>query len=413
MQRDAEIVVIGGGVIGSACALVLARSGRSVLLIDRGEPRRACSFGNAGHIATEQRVPLASPQTVRDLPRMLLDRKGPLAIRPGVLPQILRDWGWRFLAASRPSAYRRGCAVLGPLVDRALDDLRALLAGSAAAPRLLERGHHLVWQAGTAETIAAEAARLKAAGLPARPWGSEWPALPAAVRAGLRGGLTFTATAHVTDPWRLVEDVGEAFLAQGGRRMQGEVRALLPQDGGWQVDCGDRALMAEQVLLATGIEAPALLAPLGHRLPMIAERGYHVAIPGEGVAIEAPVVFKERGFILTPMESELRATTTTEFSPLGAPPDPRRPALLRRHLVESGWMSEATPSRDWMGNRPTLPDYLPVIGRSRRHPGLILAFGHQHLGLTLSGVTARMVRDLVAGHAAPPAELAIERFERS
>lgn len=406
MGRDAEIAVIGGGVIGSACALALARSGRSVLQIDRGEPRNACSFGNAGHIATEQRVPLASPQTLRDLPRMLLDRAGPLAIRPGVLPQLLSDWGWRFLAAARPSAYRRGCDVLGPLVDRALGDLRDLLAGSPASPRLIERGHHLVWQ-----SVPPDLKQLDAEGLPYRLWPEgDWPKLPETVRARIKGGLTFTATAHVTSPWGVVEGLNQAFLAQNGRRLQGEVRRLAPQDGGWLIECGVRVLSADQVVVATGVEAPTLLAPLGYRIPIVAERGYHMAIPGAGGWIEAPVVFKERGYIITPMEKELRATTTTEFSPFGAPPNPRRWALLRRHVVESGWIEPAAESRDWMGNRPTLPDYLPVIGRSRRHAGLIFAFGHQHLGLTLSGVTARLVRDLVAGDVAPPADLAIERF---
>ena len=405
--RDTEIAVIGGGVVGSACALALARSGRPVLQIDRGEPRRACSFGNAGHIGTEQRVPLASPQTLRDLPRMLLDRTGPLAIRPGVLPQLLSDWGWRFLAAARPSAYRRGCALLAPLADSALADLRDLLAGSPAAPRLIERGHHLVWQSGKPDTV-----QFEEEGLPYKLWrDGDWPVMPDSVRAKIKGGLTFTATAHVTSPWGIVEGLNQAFLEQNGQRLQGEVRLIAPQDGGWRIDCGERIVTADQILLATGVEAPALLAPLGYKVPVVAERGYHIAIPGAGGLIDAPILFRERDVIITPMEKELRATTTTEFSPLGAPPNPRRWALLRQHLVESGWTQAASGTSDWMGNRPTLPDYLPVIGRSQRHPGLIFAFGHQHLGLTLSGVTARLIRDLVAGRSVPAAGLGIERFQ--
>ena len=412
MRQDGEVVVVGAGVIGVSCALALVRTGRKVVLIDRAEPGRACSFGNAGHIATEQRVPLASPETLARLPSMLLDRTGPLAIRFGVLPQILlKGWGWRFLKASRPAAFARGSAILSGLVDTALVDLRALSAETSAAIRLKEQGHHLAWQSGTPADVAREAERIRAEGIPVRRWDEEgWPDLPDAVRSTIRGGLTFTGTAHVTDPWQMVLGLQQAFLARGGRVLRKEVRALEPSAGGWLVSYDDGVLVADAVLVATGVAAGDLLAPLGYRVPMIAERGYHVAIPGRRAAFDAPIVFKERGFIVTPMEDEMRATTTTEFSPRAAPPDPRRPALLRRHMIASGLLTPETETRDWMGCRPTLPDYLPVIGASRRYTRLYFAFGHQHLGLTLSATTARLVAAMIAGRGMPPAELSIERF---
>lgn len=412
MRQDGEVVVVGAGVIGVSCALALARTGRKVVLVDQAEPGLGCSFGNAGHIATEQRTPLASPETLRRLPSMLLDRTGPLAVRPGVLPQILlKGWGWRFLKASRPAAFARGSAVLSGLVDTALADLRELLAETEAGVRLREYGHHLAWQSGTPADIAREAERIRAEGIPLRRWDEEgWPALPDAVRSTIRGGITFTGTAHVTDPRDMVLGLQRAFHGLGGRTLRRAVRVLEPSAGGWLV-CDDAGvLQAEAVLVATGVAAGDLLAPLGYRVPMIAERGYHVAIPGEQAGFDAPIVFKERGFIVTPMENEIRATTTTEFSPRAAPPDPRRAALLRRHMIASGLMTEERETRDWMGCRPTLPDYLPVIGASRRHAGLYFAFGHQHLGLTLSATTARLVTAMITGQGMPPAELGIERF---
>lgn len=412
MRPDGELVVVGAGVIGVSCALALARAGRKVVLIDQAEPGRGCSFGNAGHIATEQRIPLASPETLRRLPSMLLDRTGPLAIRAGALPQILlKGWGWRFLRASRPAAFTRGSAVLSGLVDRALDDLRALLAGTSAAVRLQEHGHHLVWQSGTPTDIAQEAARIRRAGIPVREWKNEnWPPLPDRVRSTLRGGISFTATAHVTDPWQMLLGLQQAFHAHGGLTLRREVRALQPSSDGWLVLHDDGALKADAVLVATGVAAGDLLEPLGYHVPMIAERGYHVALPEQQARFDAPIVFRERGFIVTPMENEIRATTTTEFSPRTAPPDPRRPALLRRHLIASGLLTEEMESRAWMGCRPTLPDYLPVIGASRRHEALYFAFGHQHLGLTLSATTARLVTAMINAQGMPPAELGIERF---
>ena len=387
------IIVIGAGVIGTASALALARAGHNVTLIDRDEPGRGCSFGNAGHIATEQGVPLASFDTIRQLPKMLLDRSGPLAIRPDVLPQLACGWGWRFLKAALPADYARGSAVLGEMADHAMADLRDILAGTPAQLRLQERGHHLVWQH-------------KRPDLPLEPWrDGAWPALPEAVKGRIKGGMTYRETGHVTSPFQIVIGMRDAFLEQGGTLLRAEITAIEP---GWTIRHAGGAIAAEQILIATGVDAPQLLKPLGYEVPMIAERGYHLAQFGKGDRLDRPIVFSERGFIVTPMEGELRATTTTEFSPRHAPPNPHRWALLRRHLQAVG-LWEGGEVREWMGNRPTLPDYLPVIGRGREK-GLFFAFGHQHLGLTLSGTTARLVRDMVSGSGEPPPELSIERF---
>jgi glycine/D-amino acid oxidase-like deaminating enzyme len=392
--------VIGAGIIGTASALALARTGESVLLIDRDEPGMGCSFGNAGHIATEQRVPLASAQTIRRLPAMLLDREGPLAVRPGVMPQLLMEWGWRFLLAALPSAYARNAAALAALVDGALADLRQLLAGTPAQMRLQERGNHLVWE-GKQPPLPDDA--------PFELWrDGGWPELPQAIRARIKGGLTYTGTGHVTSPRGVVLGLRDALLGQGGRELRSRVTRLIPNAGGWEIRHDGGALQVERVLVATGVDAGALLRPLGYTVPLVAERGYHVALLGQGGLIDRPIVFHERSVIVTPMEGELRATTTTEFSPRFAPPTPRRWALLRMHMREMG-LPEGE-RREWMGNRPTLPDYMPAIGISRRHPGLMYAFGHQHLGMTLSGATARLVREMATGSGEPPPEFSLERF---
>ena len=379
------IAVIGAGVVGTACALSLQRAGHQVTLIDRDEPGRGCSFGNAGHIATEQGVPLASLDTIKQLPSMLLNRTGPLAIRPGVLPQLAGGWAWRFLMAARPADHARGAKVLGDMADHAMADLRDILAGTPAKMRLIERGHHLVWQH-------------KRPDLPLEAWrDGAWPYLPDAVKSRIKGGMTYLQTGHVTSPHQVVIGMRDAFLQQGGQELRMEVTAI-------------DDVKADQILIATGVDAGQLLKPLGYQVPLVAERGYHIAQMGRGEFLDRPIVFHERNIIVTPMQGELRATTTTEFSPRHAAPNPRRWELLKSHIKAVGLWEEGVETREWMGNRPTLPDYLPVIGRSQRHPGLFFAFGHQHLGLTLSGTTARLVRDMLSGSGEPPPELSIERF---
>jgi D-amino-acid dehydrogenase len=339
---------------------------------------------------------------------MLLDRQGPLVIRANVLPQLLGGWAWRFAKACRPADFARGSAALGGLMDHAMSDWRRLLAGTPAEHRLTAGGHHVVWQSpNPSADIAAALADAKAQNIPVRVWGTDdWPRLPEAVRARIGGGMTYLASGHVSDPYQIVAGLHAAFIAAGGRDVRQKIAALQPSGAGWRADDLDVA----RVVVATGIDAGTLLAPLGYQVPLIAERGYHVAVARNDAGFDAPIIFQERGFIVTPMEGFIRATTTTEFSHRDAAPNPKRPEILRNHLRASGLLSAEEQSSDWMGNRPTLPDYLPAIGASRRHGGLYFAFGHQHLGLTLAASTARLILGAMTGGAAASPDFALERF---
>ncbi len=115
--------------------------------------------------------------------------------------------------------------------------------------------------------------------------------------------------------------------------------------------------------------------------------------------------------IVTRFRSGLRAASFVEFGRAGSAPDRRKWARLRSHVAALG-LSFGEPVREWIGARPTLPDYLPAIGRSSRARNLFYAFGHQHLGLTLGPVTGEAIAALVIGE--PPAQdmtpFDIERF---
>jgi len=145
---------------------------------------------------------------------------------------------------------------------------------------------------------------------------------------------------------------------------------------------------------------------------MIAERGYHLQAPGARWPADLPpVVFEDRAMIVTRFEDSVRASSFVELARPGAPADPAKWAALRRRISELGLPFEL-PGAEWLGARPTLPDYLPAIGRSRHHTNLLYAFGHQHLGLTLGPLSGEIIADLVEGRA-PPVSLApfdIERF---
>ncbi|MDE1149392.1 MAG: FAD-binding oxidoreductase [Azospirillaceae bacterium] len=405
------IAVVGAGVVGTATALALVRDGHDVVLVDRDEPGRGCSFGNAGHIATEQLLPLASFATMRRVPGLLLNRKGPLGIRAGALPILAGGWAKDFLAACLPKAHARGTRVLTEMIGTVVGDWRTLLVGTGAEDRFQTRGHYSVWEsAGPQAAVDAAVAAAQALGVPAVAWDrNDWPDLPPALRQRATGGMTYTGTGHVNDPHGLTLDLAAAFVARGGRIERAAIQSLETDGKGWRLRHEGGTLTADAVLVAMGIDSGSLLEPLGYRVPLIAERGYHVVVPGDS-GLDRPVVFEDRTVIVTPMAMGLRATSFTDFSGPNDAPDPRRPALLRHHLRDTGLLAPEAETTEWTGCRPSLPDYLPILDASRRHAGLYAACGHQHLGLTLAAVSARRMADIVAGRVEPDPAMALDRF---
>ena len=408
--RDA--IVIGGGVVGMNCALSLQVRGLRVTLIDPCATRPP-SVGNAGHIAVEQVEPLASPATLRALPGQLYWRGGPVS-----LP--LREFGaWlpfslRFLAASHPRRFAVGKAALSALAAAAIPAWRRQLDRVGATDLLIEDGHYLVWESpAAAEAGRRRWAKTETGTVSVRECtGDELARISAQLSRPLAGGLRFSGSGQIADLEQLATALAGGFERQGGVRLPLVARKLVERSGKIEavLDNGVR-LSADILVVAAGIASAELLAPLGYRVPLIAERGYHLqAAETDWPADFPPVVFEERAMLVTRFRSGLRAAGLFEFGRAGSPPDPRKWARLRGHLDSLG-IAFADPV-EWMGARPTLPDYLPAIGRSRRLPGLYYAFGHQHLGLTLAAATGEALAALVVGEA-PPVDLkpyAIERF---
>ena len=402
---DADVVVIGAGLVGAACALRLADAGRDVLLVDAQAPGMGASFGNAGHIATEQLFPLASPAVIRASWRYLLDADSPLRLRMGYLLPIL-PWLARFAWAARPASYTRGVAALVALQQTSRADLADLLHLAGIGHLLHLDGYVRIWESAAGEKQAREqASRLL-------PYGVRTDVVCAAdVRARaaglaptLGGGVLYPDTGHVEDPHAVCAGLVAAFLRAGGRVQQALVQAL-QQSGSGVLTVAlaqGAALRCRQLVVCAGAWSKPLVASLGYRVPLDTERGYHITLPwpaagaGKGPSrIGLPVASTERNVIMTPMAMGLRMTGTVEFGGLRLAPDPRRFALLHAQMQALLPGTGTGGATTWMGFRPSLPDHLPVICEAPRHRGAFFAFGHQHLGLTLCGVTAGLVADLV------------------
>lgn len=387
----ASVAVIGGGVIGTVAALRLRQRGLAVTLIDPDPDWRGASRGNAGHIAADEVHPLASTATLRTLPRNLFLSGGPVGLPLRDLPAWL-PFGLRLIGATR--RYEAGHRALASLQAEAMPAWRRLVADLGAPDLLRDVGHFMVWD--TSEGAAAGKAEMAKTGAGNTVWrdaDAEELALLSRLSKTPGGAVRFSGTGQIADLDRLAETLVARFEAAGGVRMRGRAR-LDPR--GVSLDTGE-AIAADLALVTAGPASGALLKPLGHRAPLIAERGYHIETDGGDWPADMPSIhFVDRAMFVTRFARRLRATSFVEFGRAASPPDPRKWRRLRRHAEELG-LPFAEPVSEWMGARPTLPDYLPAIGRSSRHPNLLYAFGHQHLGLTLAAATGEAVAALATG----------------
>lgn len=394
--------VVGGGLVGLACAINLQRAGFATTLIDPDSSRQAASWGNAGHIATEQVEPLASWKTVASIGRRLYSRGGAVGLPPRDLTAWL-PFALRLLAASRPSRFRAGKAALSDAVGAALPAWRRLLEVAEASALLREEGHFVVWET-PARAAAGRAAwaRIDTGTATFREaTRAELDRLAEIMSRPPAGAIRFEGTGQIEDLPLLGDALTDLFAKLGGNRLRARADAIRLEGDRATVIAGGERLEADAVIIAAGAESAALLSPIEGRIPLIAERGYHVETAAtDWPADLPPVVFEDRSMIVTRFRSGLRAASFVEFGRAASPPDAGKWQRLRAHIAGLG-LSFGGPVREWMGARPTLPDYLPAIGRSRKSPNLYYAFGHQHLGLTLAATTGEAMAALVTGTAAP------------
>lgn len=404
----ADFAIIGGGVVGLASGVALARAGHGVTVIERHADRRAASWNNAGHIAIEQVAPLASPASLRSAWGRRFSAGGALDL-PLAMARHWLPFAPRFVAASRPSVFARGSAALGGLLGEAMPAWRRLVSAIDAPALLREEGHLVAWES------AATAARGEEAWRAADTGGASIEAVSASDRARIAevcaapiaGAIRFAGSGQIGDLSALAAALEAALVTAGGRIVHDEAR-LLVTSGRARVDGHE----ADRVLIAAGVASAPLAAAAGHRAPLIAERGYHLrAAAARWPADLPPLVFEDRSMIVTRYADTVQAASFVELGSADAPPDPRKWERLEAHVASLG-LAMTPPFTRWMGSRPTLPDYLPAIGRSSRAGNLYYAFGHQHLGLTLAAVTAEVVAALVADEepAVPVEPFSIDRF---
>ena len=394
----ATALVIGGGLVGLCAALQLQRAGCIVTVLEPQEKPQGASWGNAGHIAVEQVQPLASLATIRSAWGRMHPR-GAL----GLPAAQIGTWGpfaLRLMRASTPARFASGTAALSALLAQAMPAWKRTSWLTGTAHLLREDGHFVAWESEasaakgrafwTGTDIGTTSVREASA--------DELAAIRDLARGGqIAGAVRFAGSGQIADLASLADALRAALVEVGGTIRQSQADGIVLEGDQAVVRLGAETLRADHIVLCAGAASADLLRPLGARIPLIAERGYHIQSPASRWPLDMPpVAFEDRSMIVTRFAGGLRAASFVEFAARAAPPDPSKWARLRAHVAELGLPFDL-PGEPWMGARPTLPDYLPAIGRSARARNLLYAFGHQHLGLTLAAITGELVGALAAG----------------
>ena len=396
MHPAVKTIVIGAGISGVSSAIWLQRAGHEVLLIDKAAPGMGASYGNAGLLAQWAFIPVTTPGLLRTAAKYLPDPKSPLFMQWRYLPRML-PWLRQFIGNANDTDTRRIVENLKPLVTDALDQHRSLVKGSAAQKWIAESsfsfaykdrsafdadsyGWNLRHEAGqTPEIIEGPAVR------------EEEPILGPRINllAVLKGH------GHILNPGRYVAELAEVFQQAGGRFVTAEVQDFDLTNGKiTAVETNHGRFDCDHAILAAGIWSKPLMKKLGLKVPLEAERGYHIIYKNPSQLPRNPMMIAAGKFAVNPMETGLRCAGLVELGGIKAGPS-RAPIALLRHKTRQVFPDlRYDSSEEWLGFRPSTPDSLPLIGEIR-NTGIYTAFGHQHVGLTAGPKTGRLVADLI------------------
>lgn len=393
-------LVLGAGMVGVSIAWHLAKRGREVVMIDRREPGRETSFGNAGIIQREAVRPYAFPRDVKTLLGVLPNHRVDIRYRPfGMLhaaTPLLRYW-----LNSAPKTYQHIVPEYASLIKCCLET-HAPMIEAAGAEALIQKNGFL-------ELFRSQARfdkRLKEAEEGRKRFDVRFKALDREAVVAAEPDLSdkIIGAIHWLDPWTvadpgaLVAAYARAFEAQGGQCLKDDITDVTTTEDGWRVTTATQTLEADDVVVALGPWAGRWLKPLGYHFPTFVKRGYHMHYASKaGSKLNHWVMDSEVGYLLAPMNAGVRLTTGAELDDLDSPAHVEQLASAEKVARTLFPLGERLDAEAWKGARPCLPDMKPVIGPAHRHKGLWLAFGHGHQGFTLGPATGELLANMIEG----------------
>jgi D-amino-acid dehydrogenase len=391
-EPPTDFTVIGAGIVGVCCAAFLRREGFSVTLIDRDEPGRGCSFGNAGNFSIGSVAPNSMPGIAWKLPTMLADPLHPLHLDWRYMANAA-PFFWRFLRNSRRERVHAIAPALHALLSQVFESYEMLLGATLNRTGKL----YTYERAGAYEADGLRYELQDRFGVRREVLdGGAARELEPALSQSIIKAVFWPDYGWTANPFRLTSTIVQDFIQHNGLLRRADVREIeLGADGPAALVTDKGRLSVDRLVIAAGAWSKSFAAQLGTRVCLDGERGYHLSLPSSRVVLGRTIMSHDRFISATPMEDGLRVSGVAEFTGLAAPPRMELTEQVLHHAKALFPDLDATGALPWMGVRPSTPDSLPILGRAPKQPKVLFAFGH--FGLTLGAISGRLIAELAAG----------------
>ncbi len=394
-EKNLKIGIIGAGIQGVCNALFLQKKGFKVTLFDKEEPGSAASYGNAGHFSPYASVPLNRPDVLSDVPAMLVSSRGPLALKWNYVPKMI-PWFLKFLINCREEKMMHTAKNMHQILDQSLPAFDELFDEINLDGLVESKGILYVWTNQNLKSRNLEIKIRDQLGVKQQIVNpKEIHDLEPNIKPFYDGGVFYDYARHARNPKKILIKLFENFIKKGGKFLKINIQNIDFDEDKPVLRSETQRFMFDKLVIACGAFSKKLTDKLHENIPLDTERGYHVHFKGYDHLISRPIVYANRGFAMTPMEQGLRVVGTVEFGGLKNPPSKSR---IKNLILNAKDMLEGLPEHkdEWLGFRPSLPDFLPVIGPSKNYKNVYYSFGHHHLGWTLGAISGKIISKMIA-----------------
>ena len=396
MSNKLNIGIVGAGIQGISNALFLQKKGFSVTLFDREEPGSpVASYGNAGHFSPYACVLMNRPDIISDVPAMLLSSTGPLALKWNYLPKMI-PWLTQFLRNCTTKRMMHTAKNMHQILDLALSAYDELFDDIAIDGLVEKKGILYIWNDQNLKSRKLEIDVRNELGVDQQVVSpKEIHDLEPNIKPFYHGGVYYRHGRHARNPKKILLKLFDLFLQKGGKFLKMNVKDINFEEEKPTVETESQRYIFDKLVIACGAFSKKLTDNLGEKIPLDTERGYHVHFKNCDHLLSRPVIFQNRGFGITPMEQGLRVVGTVEF---GGLKNPLSKSRIKNLINNAKYMLGDLPEHEdeWLGFRPTLPDFLPVMGPSKNYKNIFYCFGHHHLGWTLGPISGKIISGMIA-----------------
>ncbi len=397
MDNNLKVGIVGAGIQGVCSALFLQKKGYQVTLFDRDEPGgNSASYGNAGHFSPYASVPLNRTDVLTDVPAMLLSSRGPLALKWNYVPKMI-PWFLKFLLNCRKEKMMHTAKNMHQILNQSLPAFDELFENIDLEGLVENKGVLYIWTDQNLKSRELENKIREELGVKQQLLNpKEIHDLEPNIKPFYHGGVFYDYARHTRSPKKILIKLLDNFIERGGKFLKLNIQKV-DFDGEKPVLRSEtQRFIFDKLVIACGAFSKKLTDMLYENIPLDTERGYHVHFKDCEHLISRPVVYANRGFGITPMEQGLRVVGTVEFGGLNNPLSKSR---VKNLILNAKDMLDGLPEHkdEWLGFRPSLPDFLPIIGPSKNYKNVFYSFGHHHLGWTLGAISGKIISKMIAG----------------